>query len=90
MHGESVETIPFTINFNLSLSDGAASLFRSCLRRDDCSTLSLSYETQPTKPCRRRQACAESPYPVVFLLQAQRAPSLFGDQAPQPRSYRAL
>jgi hypothetical protein len=37
---ESVETIPFTINLNLSLSDAAASWFRNCLRRDDCSTLS--------------------------------------------------
>ena len=37
---ESVETIPFTINLSLSLSDAAASWFRNCLRRDDCSTLS--------------------------------------------------
>ena len=37
---ESVETIPFTINLNLSLSDAAAPWFRNCLRRDDCSTLS--------------------------------------------------
>ena len=36
---ESVETIPFTINLNLSLSDAAASWFRNCLRRDHCSTL---------------------------------------------------
>ena len=37
---ESVETIPFTINLNLSLGDAAASWFRNCFRRDDCSTLS--------------------------------------------------
>ena len=86
---ESVETIPFTIDLNLSL---AMQLFRGLQTASAETTAPLfpAYEIQSTKPCRRRQAGAESPYPVLFLLQAQRAPSLFGDQASQPPSYRAL